>query len=38
MPISTYGDLRTMLFPLQVPEAKPRDATGDLHYMSLEEP
>jgi hypothetical protein len=26
-----------MLFPLPIPEAKPRDDNGDLHYMSLEE-
>ena len=37
MPISTYEELYTMLFPLPIPEAKPRDDTGELHYTNLEE-
>jgi hypothetical protein len=37
MPISTYEELHTMLFPLPTPQGKPRDDTGDLHYMTLEE-
>ena len=36
MPISTYEELHTMLFPLPIPEITPRNDTGDLHYMTLE--
>ena len=34
MPISLYSELHTMLFSLPISEAKPRDDTGDLHYIS----
>ena len=36
MPISLDAELHTMLFPLPIREAKPKDDTGDLHYTSLE--
>jgi len=37
MPILAYQELHNMLFPLPIPQASPRDDSGILHYMSLEE-
>jgi hypothetical protein len=37
MPVLVYEEVHSLLFPLPIPKAKPRDDTCVLHYMSFEE-
>jgi hypothetical protein len=36
MPIIAYHEIHNTLFPLPIPQARPRDDSGILHYMPLE--